>query len=114
MSDRIDAMGGLMNSTAGRVARKFIEDQAPNWAALFGIMEQAFAVIYHTRPRDFRRQKLIAVGMVFLFTILVDVAVATSAILPALKHIPNLPDFLYSGVATFILQAIVGITAGII
>jgi len=194
MSGRIDAIGGLMNSTAGRVARKFIEDQAPNWAALiawntlfamfpivifaasllgfalqlfgqantavyttifsviptdtrqqdelikavsgvksnsgllfivgllgllwggsalFGIMEQAFAVIYHTRPRDFTRQKLIAVGMVFLFTILVGIAVATSAILPALKHIPNLPDFLYSGVATFILQAIVGITAGI-
>ena len=195
MSGRIDAIGGLMNSTAGRVARKFIEDQAPNWAALiawntlfamfpivifaasllgfalqlfgqantavyttifsviptdtrqqdelikavsgvksnsgllfivgllgllwggsalFGIMEQAFAVIYHTRPRDFTRQKLIAVGMVFLFTILVGIAVATSAILPALKHIPNLPDFLYSGVATFILQAIVGITAGVI
>ena len=34
MSGRIDAIGGLMNSTAGRVARKFIEDQAPNWAAL--------------------------------------------------------------------------------
>src|SRR5438093_4773149 len=188
-------MGGLMESLPGRVIRKFLEDQAPNWAALiawnalfamfpivifaasilgyalrlfgqandavyktiftaipgdpkqqdellkavsgvksnsgllfivgllgllwggsalFGIMEQAFAVIYHTRPRDFTRQKLIAVGMVFLFTILVGIAVATSAILPALKHIPNLPDFLYSGVATFILQAIVGITAGVI
>src|SRR2546426_10755107 len=195
MSARIDGMGRLMDAVPGRVIRKFLEDQAPNWAALiawngllalfpivlfaasllgfalrlfgeandavyttifsvipndsgqqsevikavsgvksqsgllfiigllgllwggsalFGIMEQAFAVIYHTRPRDFTRQKLIAVGMVFLFTILVGIAVATSAILPALKHIPNLPDFLYSGVATFILQAIVGITAGVI
>src|SRR6184192_2579014 len=186
-------MGGLMNSVAGRVVRKFIEDQAPNWAALiawnalfamfpivifaasiigyalrlfgqandvvyktiftaipgdtgqqdqllkavsgvksqsgilllvglvgllwggsalFGSMEQAFAVIYHTRPRDFVRQKLIAFGMVLLFTVLVGVAVATSAILPALKHIPDIPSFLYSGVSAFILQVIVGLVAG--
>src|SRR6267142_2059155 len=138
MSGRIDAMGGLMESVPGRVIRKFLEDQAPNWAALiawnalfamfpivifaasllgivlglfgqardtvystiftafpgnpqplldavstvksqsgvlfivglvgllwggsalFGAVEQAFAVIYHTKPRDFIRQKLIA------------------------------------------------------
>jgi membrane protein len=190
MSGRIDAMGRLMESVPGRVIRKFLEDQAPNWAALiawnalfamfpivifaasllglvlrlfgqandriystiftaipgdprplldavttvksqsgvlfivglvgllwggsalFGSIEQAFAVIYHTKPRDFLRQRLIAFGMVFLFTILVGVAVATSALLPALKHIPNIPEFLYSGVAAFILQVAVGITAG--
>src|SRR2546422_3768039 len=186
-------MGGLMESLPGRVIRKFLEDQAPNWAALiawnalfamfpivifaasilgyalrlfgqandavyktiftaapgdpkqqdellkavsgvksqsgilllvglvgllwggsalFGVMEQAFAVIYHTRPRDFVRQKLIAFGMVLLFTLLVGVAVATSAILPALKHIPDIPSFLYSGVSAFILQVIVGLVAG--
>jgi membrane protein len=81
-------------------------------SALFGIMEQAFAVIYHTKPRDFVRQKLIAVGMVFLFTVLVGVAVATSALLPALKHIPNIPAFLYSGAAAFMLQVIIGVVAG--
>jgi len=186
-------MGRLMESVPGRVIRKFLEDQAPNWAALiawnallamfpivifaasllgfalrlfgaandavyktifsaipgdpqqqtelvkavsgvksqsgllfivglgglllgasalFGVMEQAFAVIYHTKPRDFVRQKLIAFGMVFLFTILVGVAVATSAILPALKQIPDMPLFLYSGAAAFILQVIVGTIAG--
>ena len=78
-------------------------------SALFGAIEQAFAVIYHTKPRDFIRQKLIAFGMVFLFTILVGVAVATSAILPALKQIPGIPEFLYSGAAAFILQVLVGI-----
>src|SRR6267378_190748 len=192
MSGRIDAMGRLMESVPGRVIRKFLEDQAPNWAALiawnalfamfpivifaasllglvlrlfgqandtiystiftaipgdprplldavtavksqsgvlfivglvgllwggsalFGVIEQAFAVIYHTKPRDFLRQRLIAFGMVFLFTILVGVAVATSALLPALKHIPNIPEFLYSGAAAFILQVLVGITAGIL
>jgi membrane protein len=186
-------MGRLMDSVPGRVIRKFLEDQAPNWAALiawnalfamfpivifaasllgfalrffgeanvavyktifsvipndagqqdqvikavsgvksqsgllfivgllgllwggsalFGAIEQAFAVIYHTRPRDFVRQKLISVGMVFLFTILVGVAVATSSILPALKNIPDIPTFLYSGAAAFILQVIVGVVAG--
>src|SRR5438105_10986673 len=193
LSARIDGMGRLMESVPGRVIRKFLEDQAPNWAALiawnallamfpivicaasllgfalrlfgaandavyktifsaipgdpqqqtelvkavsgvksqsgllfivglgglllggsalFGVMEQAFAVIYHTRPRDFVRQKLIAFGMVLLFTVLVGVAVATSAILPALKHIPDIPSFLYSGVSAFILQVIVGLVAG--
>ena len=186
-------MGRLMDTVPGRVIRKFLEDQAPNWAALiawnalfamfpivifaasllgfalrffgganiavyktifsvipndagqqdqvikavtgvksqsgllfivglvgllwagsalFGAMEQAFAVIYHTRPRDFVRQKLIAVGMVFLFTILVGIAVATSSILPALKNIPDIPSILYEGAAAFILQLIVGVVAG--
>lgn len=185
-------MDRLMNSVPGRVVRKFLEDQAANWAALiawnalfamfpivifaasllgyalrafgqandvvyktifsaiptdtkqqeelvkavagvksqsgllfivgllgllwggsalFGIMEQAFAVIYHTKPRDFVPQKLISVGMVFLFTLLVGVAIASSAILPALKHIPNIPSFLYSDAAGG-LQFIIGVAAG--
>jgi membrane protein len=186
-------MGRLMETVPGRVVRKFLEDQAPNWAALiawnalfamfpivlfaasllgfalrlfgeanvavyktifsvipndtgqqtevikavsgvksqsgilfavgligllwggsalFGAIEQAFAVIYHTKPRDFIRQKLISVGMIFLFTVLVGIAVATSSILPALKNIPDIPLFLYSGAAAFILQVLVGLTAG--
>jgi len=186
-------MGRLMESVPGRVIRKFLEDQAPNWAALiawnalfalfpmvifaasllgfalrlfgeandavyktifsvipndsgqqtevikavsgvksqsgilfivglvgllwggsalFGVMEQAFAVIYHTKPRDFIRQKLISVGMVLVFTILVGIAVASSSLLPALKQIPDIPPVLYSGVAAFVLQVLVGIIAG--
>jgi membrane protein len=81
-------------------------------AALFGAIEQAFAVIYHTKPRDFIRSRLIAFGMVFLFTVLVGIAVATSSILPALKNIPDIPLFLYSGAAAVILQMIVGVAAG--
>src|SRR3981081_596238 len=34
MSCRISAMGRLMDTVPGRVIRKFLEDQAPNWAAL--------------------------------------------------------------------------------
>src|SRR5919204_4324310 len=153
-------MEGLMNSVPGRVVRKFIEDQSPNWAALiawnallamfpivlfaaallgfalkqfgaandavyktifsaipgdqtellravsgvksqsgvlfivglvgllwggsalFGIMEQGFAVIYHTKPRDFVRQKLISFAMVLLFTLLAGGGGAPPARLP--------------------------------
>src|ERR1700704_3104282 len=34
MSGRISGMGRLMDTVPGRVIRKFLEDQAPNWAAL--------------------------------------------------------------------------------
>src|SRR2546429_9674036 len=34
MLSRIDEMGRLMDSVPGRVIRRFLEDQAPNWAAL--------------------------------------------------------------------------------
>jgi membrane protein len=184
-------MGRLMETAPGRVIKKFLDDQAPNWAALiawnalfalfpivifaasllgfalrlfgeandavyktifsiipgetqtellkavagvksqsgvlfivglvgllwggsalFGAMEQAFDRIYHTKPRDFVQQKLIAFGMVLLFTVLVGLAVATSAILPALKGMRDIPEFLYSDGAGLILQMIVGIVAG--
>lgn len=186
-------MDRLLNSLPGRVVRKFLEDQSPNWAALiawnslfamfpivifaasllgfalrffgkanasvytlifsavpgdmqhqllqavggvkaqsgvlfvvgllgmlwggsnlFGMMEQAFAVIYHTKQRDFLPQKLIAFAMVFLFTLLVGLGVATSALLPALKNIPYLPTFLYSGTAAYILQILIGIVSGFV
>jgi membrane protein len=80
-------------------------------SALFGIMEQAFAVIYHTKPRDFIRQKLVSFAMILIFTVLVGVAVATSALLPALKNIPYMPSWIYSDAAP-ILQIVLGILAG--
>jgi membrane protein len=83
-------------------------------SALFGAMEQAFAVIYHTRPRDFLPQKLMAIGMVFVFILTAVPVVASSAILPALKSIPQIPSILTSGVAAVLLQFAIGIVAGVI
>ncbi len=83
-------------------------------SALFGAMEEGFAVIYHTRPRDFVRQKLMSIAMVFLFTLLGGLAVGTSSLLPALKHIPDAPTFLMSGIAAFLLQVLLGIVAGFV
>ncbi len=81
-------------------------------SALFGAMEQAFAVIYHTLPRDFIRQKLIAFGMVLLFTVLAGAAVGSSALLPALKHIPGVPAALTGGILAAVLQIILGVVSG--
>ena len=112
--DQVIAALGGMKSQTGVLFIVGLVGLLWGGSALFGAMEQAFAFIYHTRPRDFLRQKLIAFGMVLLFTALAGLAVGTSAILPALKDIPNLPSFLTSGAAAFILQMIVGITAGFI
>lgn len=81
-------------------------------SALFGSMEEAFAAIYHTRTRDFVQQKLMSIGMVFVFVALGSLAVGTSSLLPALKHIPAVPALLMSGSAAFLLQMLVGIVAG--
>lgn len=81
-------------------------------SGLFGAMEQAFSVVYRVRPRDFIRSKLMSIAMVFLFTILAGIAVTTSSLLPALKQIPNIPEFLTSGVAAFLTQFALGVAAG--
>ncbi len=187
-------MERLLNSVPGRVLRKFLEDQAPNWAvliawnslfamfpivvfaaaavglflsflgvnsggfytqitqlaaspdaqqavedalkhfqeqkgillvvgvlgllwggsALFGAMEQAFAVIYHTKQRDFLHQKLMAIGMVFLFIVTAVPVVASSAILPALKNLITLPNWVTTGAGGFMIQFAIGVVAGFI
>ncbi len=83
-------------------------------ASLFGAMEEAFAVIYHTTPRDFVRQKLMGFGMVLLFTVLAGLAVGTSSLLPVLKHLPNIPDALTGGPLALALQLLLGALAGIV
>ncbi len=80
-------------------------------SALFGSMEQAFAVIYHTKPRDFLPQKIMAMGMIFLFTLLAGVAIISSVALPALPSIPGAPDWLKGGLS-LVVQVVVGLLAG--
>lgn len=80
-------------------------------SALFGAMEQAFAVIYHTRPRDFVPQKLMSIGMIFLLTLLGGVAIVSSVALPAIPSIPGAPEALRGGLS-LVLQVVVGLIAG--
>ncbi|MDQ6882870.1 MAG: YihY/virulence factor BrkB family protein [Candidatus Dormibacteraeota bacterium] len=80
-------------------------------SALFGAMEQAFAVIYHTKPREFLPQKIMSIGMIFLLTLLGGVAIVSSVALPALPSIPGAPDALKGGLS-LVLQVVVGLIAG--
>jgi membrane protein len=82
-------------------------------SALFGAMEQAFAIAYRVRPRSFIPGRLMSMAMIFLFTILAGVAVTTSSVLPALNQLPNVPAFLAGGAAA-LLQLVIGIVAGFI
>jgi membrane protein len=83
-------------------------------SALFGAMEQAFAVIYHTRPRDFLWQKLLSFAMVFAFMALIAVAIGSAGILPALQTLPFVGQFLKHGAAAGVLQVIIGIASGFV
>lgn len=83
-------------------------------SGLFGAMEEAFAVVFGTKPRPFVRQKLMAVLMMALFVVLALVAVGTSAIVPLLNQIPNLPIPLTHGDTQYILQVVVGVMAGFV
>jgi membrane protein len=80
-------------------------------SALFGAMEQAFAVIYHTKPREFLPQKMMSIGMIFLLTLLGGVAIVSSVALPALPEIPGAPEALKGGFS-LVVQVIVGLVSG--
>ena len=82
-------------------------------SALFGAMEQAFAVIYHTKPRDFLPQKIMSIGMIFLLTVLGGIAIVSSVALPALPSIPGAPEALKGGLS-LVVQVVVGLVSGLL
>lgn len=82
-------------------------------SALFGAMEQAFAIIYHTRPRRFVRQKLMSFGMILVFTVLAGVSVGGSALLPVLSQLPFAPAGLGAGPVVWLIQAATGVVSGL-
>ena len=79
------------------------------WAgsALFGAMEEAFGAVYKTEGRPFVRQKLMALAMMGLFTVLAVVAVASSTVQSLLHKIPSVPSQVGIG-----METAVGILAG--
>jgi membrane protein len=83
-------------------------------SSLFGTMEQAFDLIYHTVPRSFVPQKLMGLGMMLLFTVLAGLAVGTSSLLPLLGSIPGVPISLTKGPVAFAIQAAIGVVAGFV
>lgn len=85
------------------------------WTAsnLFGAMEQAFDAVLHCGRRPFIRQKLMALGMMTVFSVLAVIGVGTSVLLPLLKQVPGVPtsviDLLDSP-----LQFVIGVVSGFV
>jgi membrane protein len=81
-------------------------------SALFGAVEQALTALYHGKGRSFVRQKLMAFGMIFLFTALAVPLVLSSALLPALQQLSFVPGLFTSGPAGLIIQVAAGVLDG--
>jgi len=85
------------------------------WSAsnLFGAMEEAFDAIFHVPTRGFLRQKLMAVVMMLIFTVLAGTAVVSSTFLPMLGSLPGIGiSGLTHGTASGAIRFVFGATAG--
>jgi YihY family inner membrane protein len=78
-------------------------------SSLFGAIEQGLDALYGCTTRGFVRQKLMAVGMVVIFTVMAVPLVASGSLLGLLQSIPGVPDFLRSGPASVLLQLGAGV-----
>lgn len=112
-SDTLKALDALQNQT-GVFAIVGLAGLVWGGSSLFGAMEQAFDLIFHVKPRDFIHQKLMALGMMLVFTVLAGVAVASSVVLPFLDRIPMVPSGISHGAGVLIVQPLVGIGAGVL
>jgi membrane protein len=86
------------------------------WTAsgLFGAMDEAFAVVFGTRPRPFVRQKGMALAMMGLFAIMALLSAGTSTLVPLANRIPELPLALTHGLVTRTVQVVVGVVSGFV
>jgi membrane protein len=81
---------------------------------LFRSMEQAFAVIYHTRQRPLLNGILMSVGMVVLLTVFGGLMLVTTTLLGLLNQLPYLPSLLANGAVDFLLQVVIGGLSGFV
>ena len=81
---------------------------------LFRAMEQAFAVIYHTRQRPLLKGVLMSVGMVVLLTVFGGLMLVSTTLLGLLNQLPYLPSLLANGTVVFIIQAAIGVIGGFV
>jgi YihY family inner membrane protein len=81
-------------------------------ASLFRTIEQAFAVIYHTRQRPLIKGIFMSVGMVLLLTVFGGLMVVSTTLLGLLSPLPFLPTVLANGTVGFGLQIVFGLGLG--
>jgi membrane protein len=78
-------------------------------ASLFSAMEQGLNSLYPCKGRDFIKQKLMAIGMVVVFTLMAVPLLVSGSILSLLQSLPGVPDFLRSGPAGLVIQLVAGV-----
>jgi membrane protein len=81
---------------------------------LFRAMEQAFAVIYHTRQRPLLKGILMSIGMVLLLTIFGGLMLVSTTLLGLLNQLPYIPSLLANSAVDFAVQAIIGALSGFV
>ena len=81
-------------------------------ASLFRTMEQAFAVIYHTRQRPLIKGIFMSVGMVLLLTLFGGLMLVSTTVFGLLNQLPYLPTVLANGMFDFVLQVALGLGTG--
>jgi membrane protein len=77
--------------------------------SLFSAVEQGLNSLYPCASRGFVRQKIMAIGMVVLFTLMVVPLIASGSLLSLLQSLPGIPSFLHGGPAGLLLQVGAGI-----
>jgi membrane protein len=83
-------------------------------SSLFSAMDQGLDALYPTKQRGFVRQKLMAVMMIAVFTVLVVPATASASLLSIVTKLPNVPSFLASGPVALLLQVAFGVLDGLL
>jgi membrane protein len=81
---------------------------------LFRAMEQAFAVIYHTRQRPLPKGILMSLGMVLLLTLFGGLMLVSTTLLGLVSQVPYLPSLLANGTVDFAGQVVIGGLSGFV
>ncbi|GAC1340875.1 MAG: hypothetical protein NVSMB29_10420 [Candidatus Dormibacteria bacterium] len=85
---------------------------ASSGSALVQAFDQAINSLYPCKPRGFVAQKIMAAGVILIFTVLTIPLLVSGSLLNAIDGIPHLPVFLYNGVTRYILQVGLGVLDG--
>lgn len=85
-------------------------------SALFGCLEQVMADSYRITTRNFVLQKLIAVGLMLLFCILVVIAIGATTLTTFVRQLelPYVPEWITHGATGPVLSGVVGVVSGLV
>ncbi|MBV8915598.1 MAG: YihY/virulence factor BrkB family protein [Acetobacteraceae bacterium] len=83
-------------------------------SSLFSAMDQGLDSLYPTKQRRFIRQKLMALLMIVVFTVLIVPATASASLLSAIGSVSGAPSFLTSGPLALLIQIVFGVVDGLL